>query len=314
MHGRHDWRGHGLKRALTVVKYLVRAASMARAHDDYLASVDGDPLMHAYRRRDPRMLERHFHRYLNLRWNRHMRLRAMQAHYRHARAAMPFALFRAVYADGNAMLGTLAMKDGSRAILSLRPPIFLGCEGELCIQLGDELGNPLYRIVVTAIDESTLAIGCLQGPDGTVAREAVRELTRNLHGMRPKCLMLALALVLARHWGLTRVLAVGNAVHPLRNARRRFMADYDAYWREQQGREVGDGWFELPANPERKTEADVPSNHRSAFRRREALRMDAERLLIGALGAAMEPGSLRPARRDAAHRPAALQAACSEAP
>lgn len=48
------------------------------------------------------------------------------------------------------------------------------------------------------------------------------------------------------------------------------------------------GWFELPLQPLRKREAEVPSHHRSAFRKREALRVAAESILLGALGAAPE--------------------------
>jgi uncharacterized protein len=285
LRNRFDWQGDAGKRALMAAKYIVRSLLMFRQQADYLVSVEDEPALLAFRRRDPRMLERHFHRYVNLGWNRHQRLQVIRQHYRHLRAAMPGPLFRAIYAEGNAPLGLLSLKDGSRLILSLRPPIFLGCEGELCIQLADEWGNPLYRVVVTVIDEHpTLAIGCLQGPVGADARETVRALTRNLHGMRPKCLMLALVRALARHWGIARVLAIGNAAHPLCNKRRRFMADYDAYWLEQQGRAADGGWFELPVQPEHKTEAEVPSQHRSAFRKREAMRREAERLLIAALG------------------------------
>ncbi len=299
LRGRHDWRGDAGKRALTATKYLARSLLMLRQQADYLAWVESEPVLRAFRRRDPRMQERHFHRYLNLGWSRRQRLRAIRQHYRHALAAMPAPLFRAVYAEGSAPLGLLTLKDGRQLILSLRPPIFLGCEGELGIQLADELGNPLYRIVVTVTDERTLAIGCIQGPVGSAARDTVRELTRQLHGLRPKCLMLALAAALARHWGLTRMLAVGNAAHPLRNARRRFVADYDAFWQEQQGRAVDGGWYELPLEPERKTAAEVPSQHRSAFRKREALRMEAERLLIDALGAL--PERLRPRTQRTVH-------------
>jgi len=314
LRGRFDWRGDAGKRALTAAKYVARSLLMLRPHADYLSYVESEPALRAFRRRDPRMLERHFHRYLNLGWNRHQRLRAMRQHYRHLLATMPAPLFRAVYAEGAAPLGLLGLKDGSRLILSLRPPIFLGCEGELCIQLADELGNPLYRIVVTLIDaRPTLAIGCIQGPVGAAARDAVRELTRNLHGMRPKCLMLALVHALARHWGVARLLAVGNAAHPLCNARRRFVADYDAFWQEQQGRAVRGGWYELPVQPERKTEAEVSSQHRSAFRKREALRMEAERLLTDALGALPERQRVRAQRPEAssAHHP--FQGVCAEA-
>ena len=313
LRGRHDWRGDAGKRALIAVKYLARCLLMPRQQSGYLAFVEGNPLLRTFRRRDPRMQERHFHRYLNLGWNRHQRLRAIRQHYRHVLAAMPAPLFRAVYAEGAAPLGLLTLKDGSRLILSLRPPIFLGCEGELGIQLSDERCHPLYRIVVTVTDERTLAIGCIQGPDGSEARDTVRELTRQLHGLRPKCLMLALARVLARHWGLTRVLAVGNAAHPLRNARRRFVADYDAFWQEQQGRAVAGGWYELPLQPERKTEAEVPSQHRSAFRKRETLRMAAERLLIDALGAPWERQRERALRFEASSPHQLFQGVCAEA-
>ncbi|MBD8879677.1 DUF535 family protein [Rhodanobacter sp. 7MK24] len=285
LRGRHDWHGKVDRRTLMAAKYIARCLAVFRQQLGFLAFVESEPALRAFRRRDPRMLERHLHRYLNTGWRRSQRLRAIRGHYRHALAAMPTPLFRAVYAEGAAPLGLLTLKDGGRLILSLRPPIFLGCEGELCIQLADELGNPLYRIVVTVIDDDTLAIGCIQGPVGGAARETVRELTRNLHGLRPRCLMLALTRALARHWGLSRLLAVGNAAHPLRNPRRRFVADYDAYWEEQQGRAAGGGWYELPLQPLRKAEADVPSQHRSAFRKREALRMEAERLLVEALGA-----------------------------
>lgn len=298
--GRHDWLGDECTRALQAAKYLVRSLLMFRPHAGYLAFVESEPALQAFRRRDPRMQERHFHRYLNLGWNRQQRLRVVRQHYRHALAAMPVPLFRAIYAEGGAPLGLLALKDGGRAVLVLRPPIFLGCEGELGIQLDDELGNPLYRIVVTVIDEHTLAIGCVQGPAGSGAREAVRELTRQLHGLRPKCLLLTLARTLARHWGLTRLLAVSNAAHPLRNARRRFVADYDAFWQEQQGWTSGGGWYELPLQPARRSEAEVPSQHRSAFRRREALRAEAQRLLAEALGAAQEPSRPRAPRSGAA--------------
>ena len=284
LRGRHDWRGDAKKRTWLAAKYLARCLGMPRRQSAFLALIEREPMLHAFRRRDPRMLERHFHCYIHRGWSRGQRLDAIRQHYAHALAALPEPLFRAVYVEGCAPLGLLTAKDGSRLVLSLRPPIFMGCEGELCIQLGDEYGEPLYRVVVTVIDRDTLAIGCIQGPVGSAARETVRTLTRNLHGLRPRCLMLALAGTLARHWGLSRLLAVGNAGHPLRNPRRRFVADYDAYWEEQQGRVAGDGWYELPLQPQRKGETDVPSQHRSAFRKRETLRMQAERLLVDALG------------------------------
>ena len=290
---RSDWRGSPAKRCRTAAKYIVRTLCMPRQHDRYLAFLYGHSRMCAYQRRDPRVLERHFHRYIHLQWNRHARLKSIQQHYRFALTRLPAVLFEAIYIYGNATLGSLTLKDGSHLTLCLRPPIFMGCEGELCIQLSDANDHPVYRIILSVIDDRpTIAIGCIQGPDGQNGKDVVRDLTRNMHGMRPKQLMLSLVYAFAQHLGIERILAVGNAAHPLRRVREKFQADYDAFWLEQKGRNVGDGWFMLPEALIRKSESEVSSNHRSAFRRREAMRIEAEQLLINALGA-YPPGTSR---------------------
>jgi uncharacterized protein VirK/YbjX len=284
MHGRFDWRGSPAQRRKTAAKYVVRTLSMPRQHARYLAFVFGDPRMRAYQRRDPRLLERHFHRHMHAGWNRHERLQSIRHHYQFALARWPSVLFEAIYGYGNATLGCLTLKDGSQLKLCLQPPIFLGCEGELCIQLSDAEDHPIYRIVLSVIDDQpTIAIGCIQGPDGEDGKALVRDLTKNMHGMRPKQLMLSLVYALARNYAAKRILAIGNAAHPLRRARDRFQADYDAFWQEQKGVDIGNGWFQLPETPSRKSEAEVASQHRSAFRRRESMRMEAERLLIEGL-------------------------------
>jgi len=282
---RPDWQGVRLDRRLTAAKYVVRTLGMPLMHVRHLDFVYGHTDMHDYHRRDTRLLERHFHRYINLSWGRRQRLRALRDHYGFMLAALPRPLFRAIYVRGMAPLGELRLKDGSPLHLMLCPPIAMGCEGELCLQLATSEGHALYRLVMTVIDgQSTLAIGCLQGPEGDTAKDTVRELTRQLHGLRPKHLLLNLAYAFARHYGIERICAISNDAHPLRRHGRKFEADYDAYWQEQKGVPDRHGWYEMPASLARKTEADVPSNHRSAFRKREALRIEAERLLTEALG------------------------------
>lgn len=255
-------------------------------HGRFLAFVDGNAHMRAYRQRDPRLLERHMHRYVNAEWRRRWRLEALSQHYRFALSRLPKALFNSIYAHGHASLGMLVAKDGTLLGLCMRPPIFMGCEGELCLQLNDVNGHPLYRIVFSIVGERRhrIVIGCLQGPNGDHARDVVRALTRNLHGMRPKQLMLSLVYAFARHYGIEQMVAISNDAHPLRRAGRPLHSDYDAFWSEQHGKTIDGGWYALPSSQAHKSEADVPSHHRSAFRRREALRLQAEQLLAHALG------------------------------
>ncbi len=282
---RSDWVGNGVQRAVMAAKYLVRASSLPRQHQRFLAFAAAHPRMRACIKCDPRLLERHLHRFINRHWHRAARLRSLQCHYRHMLHRLPATLFDDIYVRGRATLGQLTLKDGSQLALHLRPPVFMGCEGELCIELSEMDGRPLYRLVMTLIDESTLAIGCLQGPDGVHARDRVRELTRHMHGLRPKQLMLTLAYAFAAQCGVRRLLAVGKAGHPLRG-RDRFHADYDGFWREQGGMPVSGDWFLMPAAPPHRTESGVPSKHRALHRRRAELRRQAEQMLADALGGA----------------------------
>jgi len=284
LRGRFDWRGSPVKRYRTALKYIIRALCMPRQHDAYLAFVFDHPRMSAYQRRDPRVLERHFHRYLHRQWDRQARLTSIRQYYQFAITRLPGLLFEAIYIYGNATLGSLTLKDGSQLKLCLRPPIFYGSEGELCIQLSDANDHPVYRIILSVIDDQqTVAIGCIQGPDGENSKDTVRDLTKNMYGMRPKQLMLSLAYAFAQHFGIQRILAISNAAHPLRRVRDKFQADYDSFWQEQKGEDMGNGWFLLPETLSRKSESEVSSQHRSAFRRREALRIEAEQMLAEAL-------------------------------
>lgn len=286
LRGRQDWRGAWYKRGASALKYIVRSACIPVQHGRFLALVYGNPHMRAYQQRDPRLLERHMHRYVNAVWRRRRRLEGLSQHYHFALSRLPKALFNSIYAQGHASLGMLVAKDGTLLGLCVRPPIFMGCEGELCLQLNDVHGHPLYRIVFSIVGERRhrIVIGCLQGPNGDHARDVVRTLTRNLHGMRPKQLMLSLVYVFARHYGIEEIVAIRNDAHPLRRAGRPLHSDYDAFWAEQHGKMIDGGWYALPPSQPHKSEADVPSHHRSAFRRREALRVQAEQLLVDALG------------------------------
>lgn len=281
LRARGDWTGSPGQRALQAAKYLVRASSMPLRHHSFLRFLEGHPLLRACVARDPRLLERYQHRFVNRQWHRGERLQALQTHYRLLLERWPTALFEAVYVEGRATLGELVLKDGSRVRLHLCPSIPMGCEGELAIELSDTQGEPLYRLVMTLVDQDTLAIGCLQGPRGETARERVRELTRHMHGMRPKQLMLVLAYAFAGQCGLRRLVAVGNHAHPLRG--RRLFSDYDAYWLEQGAVPGPQGWFLLPPTLHHRAELEVESKRRAMFRRRADLRWEAVQMLNQAM-------------------------------
>jgi uncharacterized protein VirK/YbjX len=284
LHHRIDWRGGMPKRTLYAIKYLARSLRHYRLHAGWLAFLHGEPRMRAMLAHDPRLLERPQHDYINRRLDAAARYAIIRGHYDFVLARFPAELVRQVYLEGRSRLGTLPLKDGHALALELRRPTGRGREGELALYLADGEGRALSSIVFTFADGGrSLLLGCLQGAAAGLGRDTVRELTRRCHGLRPKNLLLSMLLGCAERLGVERVRGVGNAAHPFAGTLGKIKADYDGFWRENDGLAHADGFYDLPAREPLRDIHEVDSKHRSAFRRREALREEATRRLWQAL-------------------------------
>lgn len=281
---RRDWRGSPIKRTGAVIKYAIRSVRTARLHAAWLDFIYRTPLMSAMLTHDPRLLERPQHPYINRRMSRARRYAVIADHYHTVLAMFPPAVCEAVYLRGSNPVGTLRLKDGSTLAIELRRPAGRGREGELCLCLLDAMGQPLSSMIFSIADDGrTLLLGCVQGAAAALGREAVRELTRQSHGLRPKNLLLSMLRTLARRYGIVRMRGVGNAAHPFAGQADKIKADYDTFWLECEGVLDDDGFYELPPHEPARDEMQVASKHRSAFRQREALRREACALLLAAL-------------------------------
>jgi uncharacterized protein len=283
---RRDWRGSLPKRLAAGLKYITRSARMARLQAAWLKELHGEPRLTAVLARDPRLHERWHHHYINRRLGRAQRMAIISSHYRLMFRRLPAAMVDAVYLQGRYALGALTLKDDSQLLLELRRPTGRSREGELSLCLANTQGQLLSSAIFSLADDGqTLLIGCLQGAAAELGREAVRELTKQSYGLRPKNLLFSLLLAFGSFAGARRVLGVGNLSHPFAGEQDKIKADYDSFWEECQGLLQPDGFFALPvAEPER-DEAQVESKHRSAFRRREMLRREACARLLAALRA-----------------------------
>lgn len=164
---------------------------------------------------DSRLLERPQHPYINRRLSLARRYAVIADHYHTMLATFPPVVCEAVYLGGRYPIGMLRLKDGSTLAIELRRPTGRGREGELCLCLTDARGQPLSSMIFSIADDGrTLLLGCVQGAATTLGREAVRELTRQSHGLRPKNLLLSMLRALAGRYGIVRVRGVANAAHP----------------------------------------------------------------------------------------------------
>jgi uncharacterized protein len=273
---RRDWRGSPTKRLAAGLKYVARSASMARRQSAWLRELYGAPRLSTLLAHDPRLHERWHHHYINRRFGRARRMAVISSHYRFVFERLPAALVDAVYQQGRYLLGALTLKDGSELLLELRRPTGRSREGELALCLANTQGQLLSSAIFTVADDGhTLLIGCLQGPAAEFGREAVRELTKQCHGLRPKNLLFSLLLAFGSFADVKQVRGVANLAHPFAGETDKIKADYDSFWEECQGVLQSDGFYALPGTEAVRDETQVESKHRSAFRRREMLRREA---------------------------------------
>jgi len=249
---------------------------MARRQSAWLQELYGSPRLTAMLAPDPRLHERWHHHYINRRVSPAQRMAIISQHYRFVFDQLPIDIVDAVYLRGRYTFGTLSLKDGSELLLELRRPTGRSREGELALCLANTQGQLLSSAIFSIDDDGhALLIGCMQGAAAELGREAVRELTKQCYGLRPKNVLFSLLLAFGSFTGAQRIRGVSNVAHPFAGEADKIKADYDSFWEDCQGVLQADGFFELPtAEPER-DEAQVESKHRSAFRRREQLRRDA---------------------------------------
>lgn len=122
---------------------------------------------------------------------------------------------------------------------------------------------------------------------GDHALEVYRRLTHELHGQRPRDLLLLVFRMLCEEASVAKILAVGDSHQACRGDYYResakVFASYDALWTEYHGVLRTDGFFELPVRVERRSAESIPSQKRCQYRRRYAmldqLRHDLQRTL-----------------------------------
>lgn len=261
------------------LKLQIRALRRPRDTRQWLALLNSNAALHQLASRHPRLVRKIYRPYLSLTLGCHERLRALAAHYAlmSEKGLMPLILSAACRP---VVLTSFLGKSGARYEIALLATSTLDREGELVLRLM-HTGKAVYSIAFSILDEidhsgRTAFIGCIQGPKGGGdALQRIREAGRDLHGLRPKNLMVALVRQIGYDWGCRRMILVGNrnraAHHSVRKGR--VFADYDLLWREIGASARDDGNYQLPCEdlPDSLDMAAIPSRKRSQMRRRYEL-------------------------------------------
>ncbi|MEY2840773.1 MAG: hypothetical protein RJB60_3072 [Pseudomonadota bacterium] len=171
-------------------------------------------------------------------------------------------------------LYTQTLPNGLLRVVIDRPQ-WMRSEGELAISLFWNVDRIYTAMVLLGgtLETPHLMIGAFQG-DGRDRKELYKELTKALHGLRPRDYLLNMVKLVAKEAGCAAVWGISDRTHrsnhPLTRARKD--VSYDQVWSEHEGQLCPqEGFFFMPTHIERRTAEEIPTQKRAMYRRRHEL-------------------------------------------
>ncbi|NGZ86518.1 VirK/YbjX family protein [Duganella aceris] len=262
----------GLKRVRETLKLTLRSRLHGRATDSWLQLLNSHPLFADLAKASPRLIYKIYRPYLSNTMSCAQRVQLLREHYRHV-FSLGLGPLTVRAARGPVPLGAIDGKNGLCYQLQLRAIEPMEREGELVLQLlqGGELVYSCAFSFFGGEQGMVLGVGCMQGPRGERGLQLIKDATRELHGLRPKNLMIKLLSRIAHDHGCVQLRLVGNANRAVCGATRqgKVHADYDALWQEMDAQPRADGDYQLACGPIAAPDLEViASKKRSEARKR----------------------------------------------
>ena len=250
------------------------------AYTDFLNST---PLLAQLLESYPRMYQKIYWPYLTNTLNCQKRLEVLMMHYEFVEKLGLEPIIGSAASDPH-LLGQISGKSGALYEIRLAAVSTAESEGELTLQLWQQ-ETLIYGIAFSIFTRSgspVIGVGCLQGPSHRLnGLELIQQTTKDLHGLRPKNLMIRLVQQFGRECGCNQLILVGNQNLVVQNAinKGRMHANYDEFWLELGAVRQNDGDFRLSCEHAELNLEDIPSKKRSEARKRVALLNDAQAIV-----------------------------------
>lgn len=316
----------GLRRVRETIKLSARAMLHRQAVDGWLQLLNSSPLFSDLVADHPRMIYKIFRPYFSNTMDHAARLNLLSEHYRFI-LRQGLGALTALASKDPVVLARVTGKGGLPYHIQLSAVEPMEREGELVLQLVASQHQDQEQILVYSCAFSfhqgergmVLGVGCMQGPRGDHGLQVIKDATRELHGLRPKNMMVKLLGQIGDALGCSELRLVGNANRTVcRSVRQgKVHADYDALWQELDATVRADGDYRLPCEPLAEPDlAEIASKKRSEARKRHETLATLADAMTASLRAARQPlaGSVveapvagaQPAANDHAHDSYAL--------
>ena len=271
--------GVGLPVVKARIKYCLRGLLHLRATQAWCKLLE-QPLIAVLPEAHPNIYSKLQRPYLHIGLSTNGKLAVLQQHFGFLTRKLSRSAIASTYADNGFTLAEFALEEVGCFELRLLYTDKFEKEGDLSIGLFDcSSGVVMFSLTFSITSDTAhsreLFIGGLQGNKLFGERERIIAITRSLHGLRPKALLVFALRQVALDWEVNRIRAVSNGMHIYRhwtyaNRRKRksVVADYDAFWGECDGVPDVDGMFSLPVVATRRALSTLKPNKRSQYRQR----------------------------------------------
>lgn len=142
-------------------------------------------------------------------------------------------------------------------------------EGLWSLSLCSHQHGTLYAASFGFLPNGQFLISSLQGPREN-GKERVKQLTKELHGLRPQHLTIAMLQLFATYAQHPNILGItqDRQVKLRWRLKKRVSMNYDVFWQECGGVLNPEGYWQLDTSHRRKPETEIASKKRAMYRRR----------------------------------------------
>jgi uncharacterized protein VirK/YbjX len=271
--------GRGLRSHVARARFFASCARELKQITDFSVASHSQNLIRTLEER-PHLIGVATWPYINGRWTTAQRFASLQAHY------VELNQFPGLQIGTREQVQISDLGDivpGLRIVID-RPSWFMR-EGELTLNLFKE-NLRAYSLAFTfgrVAGQRVLYVGCIQGRHVEGVEQLYRELTKKLHGLRPRDLMVSLAQMVGSAADASRIYLVSDAARVHRHpyfgdkAETLVSANYDDIWSEHRAVPGEGGFFELGTRLHQRQHQEIPSQKRAMYRRRYELMARLER-------------------------------------
>ena len=225
----------------------------------------------------PKMYDQPTHPYVCVNWGKAARVKNLSCHLNFMSKRLGEKSKHA-YSEEGYKLFSIEGNHGEHYDVRLCPGEWR--EGSLAISITNQNLESVYSTTFCITENDDLFIGCIQGAKSSVDNrsEVIKSLTKAQYGIRPKALIVELAMMFARYYGLSNVYCVSNKGHVYsasdfrsRKQRKKVMFDYDAFCAEMSGIRQNRYQFKLPLESKRRDLSRLNRTKRKMYNKRYEL-------------------------------------------